>query len=83
MKDFCLPDLGEGLDEAEIVSWHAGVGDHVVADQPLVSVETAKAIVEIPSPCSGLIVKRFGEPGDVLKVADPLVAFDGGKHAPE
>ena len=60
MKDFCLPDLGEGLDEAEIVSWHAGVGDHVVADQPLVSVETAKAIVEIPSPYSGHIAKRFG-----------------------
>ncbi len=80
MKDFCLPDLGEGLDEAEIVSWHAGVGDHVVADQPLVSVETAKAIVEIPSPCSGHIAKRFGEPGDVLKVGDPLVAFDGGKR---
>jgi pyruvate dehydrogenase E2 component (dihydrolipoamide acetyltransferase) len=78
--DFCLPDLGEGLDEAEIVSWHAGVGDHVVADQPLVSVETAKAIVEIPSPCSGHIAKRFGEPGDVLKVGDPLVAFEDGER---
>ena len=80
MKDFYLPDLGEGLDEAEIVSWHAGVGDHVVADQPLVSVETAKAIVEIPSPCSGHIAKRFGEPGDVLKVGDLLVAFENGKR---
>jgi 2-oxoisovalerate dehydrogenase E2 component (dihydrolipoyl transacylase) len=80
MSDFCLPDLGEGLDEAEIISWHAGVGDHVVADQPLVSVETAKAIVEIPSPYSGHIAKRFGEPGDVLKVGDPLVAFDDGKR---
>jgi len=78
--DFCLPDLGEGLDEAEIISWHAGVGDHVVADQPLVSVETAKAIVEIPSPCSGHIAKRFGEPGDILKVGDPLVAFEDGKR---
>ena len=80
MTEFCLPDLGEGLDEAEIISWHAGVGDHVVADQPLVSVETAKAIVEIPSPCSGSIAKCFGEPGDVLKVGDPLVAFEDGKH---
>ena len=80
MKDFCLPDLGEGLDEAEIISWHAGVGDHVVADQPLVSVETAKAIVEIPSPYSGHITKRFGEPGDVLKVGDPLVAFDNAEQ---
>ena len=80
MTDFCLPDLGEGLDEAEIVSWHAGVGDRVVADQPLVSVETAKAIVEIPSPCSGRIARRFGEPGDILKVGDPLVAFDEGER---
>lgn len=75
MTDFRLPDLGEGLDEAEIVSWHAGVGDRVVADQPLVAVETAKAVVEIPSPCSGRIAKRYGEPGDILKVGDPLVAF--------
>ena len=78
MTDFFLPDLGEGLDEAEIVSWHAGVGDRVVADQPLVSVETAKAIVEIPSPNSGHIAKRFGEPGDVLKVGDLLVTFTDG-----
>jgi pyruvate dehydrogenase E2 component (dihydrolipoamide acetyltransferase) len=80
MKDFTLPDLGEGLDEAEIISWHAGVGDRVVADQPLVSVETAKAIVEIPSPCSGHIAKRFGEPGDILKVGDLLVTFDDGER---
>jgi len=78
VTDFFLPDLGEGLDEAEIVSWHAGVGDHVVADQPLVSVETAKAIVEIPSPDSGHIAKRFGEPGDILKVGDLLVTFADG-----
>ena len=45
MKTFDLPDLGEGLQEAEIVSWHVGAGDHVVADQPLVSVETDKAVV--------------------------------------
>jgi pyruvate dehydrogenase E2 component (dihydrolipoamide acetyltransferase) len=80
MTDFRLPDLGEGLDEAEIVSWHADVGDRVVADQPLVSVETAKAIVEIPSPRSGHIAKRFGEPGDVLKVGDRLVAFDDAER---
>lgn len=80
MKDFCLPDLGEGLDEAEIVSWHANVGDRVVTDQPLVSVETAKAIVEIPSPRSGHIAKRFGEPGDVLEVGDPLVTFEDAER---
>ena len=49
MTTFKLPDLGEGLQEAEIVAWHVGVGDHVVVDQPLVSVETEKAVVEIPS----------------------------------
>ena len=51
MRTFNLPDLGEGLQEAEIVSWHVSPGDQVVADQPLVSVETDKAVVEVPSPC--------------------------------
>ena len=55
MTTFRLPDLGEGLTEAEIVAWHVGQGDHVVADQPLVSVETDKAVVEIPSPRSGRV----------------------------
>src|SRR6266571_2173250 len=50
MHQFILPDLGEGLEEAEIVAWHVNEGDHVVADQPLVSVETDKAVVEVPSP---------------------------------
>ena len=57
MSTFKLPDLGEGLQDAEIVAWHVSAGDHVVADQPLVSVETAKAVVEIPSPQSGHIAK--------------------------
>jgi pyruvate dehydrogenase E2 component (dihydrolipoamide acetyltransferase) len=77
---FDLPDLGEGLHEAEIVAWHAGVGDHVVADQPLVSVETDKAVVEVPSPRSGRIARRFAEPGDVLQVGEPLVEFESGEH---
>ncbi len=50
MSTFNLPDLGEGLQEAELVAWHVAEGDHVVVDQPLVSVETEKAVVEIPSP---------------------------------
>ena len=50
MRQFLLPDLGEGLEEAEIVAWHVNEGDHVVTDQPLVSVETDKAVVEVPSP---------------------------------
>src|SRR5439155_10118384 len=55
MRQFLLPDLGEGLEEAEIVTWHVNEGDRVVIDQPLVSVETDKAVVEVPSPWSGQI----------------------------
>ncbi|MBE9558188.1 MAG: 2-oxo acid dehydrogenase subunit E2 [Proteobacteria bacterium] len=75
---FKLPDLGEGLAEAEIVAWHVGVGDHVVTDQPLVSVETDKAVVEVPSPQSGHIAALHGEAGDVVAVGAPLVEFTGG-----
>ena len=55
MRQFMLPDLGEGLEEAEIVTWHVNEGDHVVTDQPLVSVETDKAVVEIEAPVSGTL----------------------------
>src|ERR1700739_154462 len=78
MREFLLPDLGEGLEEAEIVAWHVTEGDHVVADQPLVSVETDKAVVEVPSPQSGRIARLFGAKGDVVKVGWPLVAFAEG-----
>ncbi|MGF6544920.1 dihydrolipoamide acetyltransferase family protein [Paraburkholderia youngii] len=77
MKIFKLPDLGEGLQEAEIVEWHVNDGDEVRADQPLLSVETAKAIVEIPSPQSGRITKLFGRTGDIVHLGAPLVAFEG------
>jgi pyruvate dehydrogenase E2 component (dihydrolipoamide acetyltransferase) len=73
---FYLPDLGEGLPEAEIREWHVAVGDSVVQDQPLVSVETAKAIVDIPSPRSGSIARLFGESGEMVHTGDPLVEFD-------
>ncbi len=78
MTAFRLPDVGEGLHEAEIVAWHVGPGDHVVADQPLVSVETDKAVVEIPSPQSGRIEQRHGEAGDLIRVGDVLVDFADG-----
>ena len=78
MKIFKLPDLGEGLQEAEIVTWHVKAGDTVTVDQPLASVETAKAIVDIPSPYAGKIVKLFGNERDVARVGQPLVAFEGG-----
>jgi pyruvate dehydrogenase E2 component (dihydrolipoamide acetyltransferase) len=76
MTTFKLPDLGEGLQEAEVVAWHVGVGDHVVADQPLVSVETEKAVVEIPSPQSGRIAELFAGVGDIVRIGAPLVAFE-------
>ena len=77
MTIFKLPDLGEGLQEAEIREWHVSIGDEVKEDQPLVSVETDKAIVEIPSPRSGRIQKLNGKPGDILQVGDSLVEFEG------
>ena len=78
MHQFMLPDLGEGLEEAEIVTWYVNEGDHVVTDQPLVSVETDKAVVEIPSPASGRISHLFGAKGDLVKVGTPLVEFAEG-----
>ena len=78
MRQFTLPDLGEGLEEAEIVTWYVNEGDHVVTDQPLLSVETDKAVVEIPSPSSGRIAHLFGAKGDLVKVGTPLVEFAEG-----
>ncbi|MGH8542016.1 MAG: dihydrolipoamide acetyltransferase family protein [Stenotrophobium sp.] len=82
MSIFKLPDLGEGLQEADIREWHVKEGDTVKIDQPLVSVETAKAVVEVPSPQAGKIVKLHGKPGDTVEVGKPLVSFDGGEEAP-
>jgi 2-oxoisovalerate dehydrogenase E2 component (dihydrolipoyl transacylase) len=76
MTTFNLPDLGEGLAEAEIVAWHVKVGDRVRVDQPMVSVETAKAVVEVPSPYSGIIRALHGEAGTVVETGKPLVDFD-------
>lgn len=78
MSDFLLPDLGEGLVEAEIVEWHVGPGDHVVAGQPLVSVETDKSVVEVPAPQAGTVAACHGGPGDLVAVGAPLVTFAAG-----
>lgn len=77
MKYFKLPDLGEGLQEAEIVEWHVKAGDTVKADQLLVSVETAKAIVDIPAPYDGVVAQLFGTGGSLLHVGEPLLAYEG------
>jgi len=81
MKIFKLPDLGEGLQEAEIVKWHVKAGDVVKTDAPMVSVETAKAVVDIPAPYAGKIVKLYGNPGDIAHIGAPLVAFEGESDA--
>jgi 2-oxoisovalerate dehydrogenase E2 component (dihydrolipoyl transacylase) len=76
MKIFNLPDLGEGLAEAEIVRWHVNTGDHIDADAPMLAVETAKAIVEVPSPFSGVIKAIHGNPGDMVATGALLVEFE-------
>ncbi|MGF3054374.1 dihydrolipoamide acetyltransferase family protein [Microbacterium sp. YY-03] len=80
---FLLPDLGEGLPEAEIVAWHVAVGDEVALNQTIAEVETAKAIVELPSPYAGTIAELFANAGDVVEVGKPLLAFNlAGESAP-
>ncbi|MFF6775603.1 dihydrolipoamide acetyltransferase family protein [Streptomyces sp. NPDC012637] len=88
--EFKLPDLGEGLTEAEIVRWLVAVGDVVAIDQPVVEVETAKAMVEVPCPYGGVVTARFGEEGTELPVGAPLLTVavggapdDGASPAPE
>lgn len=81
MSTFHLPDLGEGLQDAEIVSWHVSVGDNVVSDQPLVSVETDKAVVEVPAPHSGRIARLYGEAGDRIDVDAPLADIEENERS--
>ncbi|WP_098025351.1 dihydrolipoamide acetyltransferase family protein [Streptomyces sp. st115] len=76
--EFKLPDLGEGLTEAEIVRWLVEVGDVVAIDQPVVEVETAKAMVEVPCPYGGVVTARFGEEGTELPVGAPLLTVAVG-----
>lgn len=79
--EFRLPDLGEGLEDAEVVNWLVSAGDEVVLNQPLVEVDTAKALVEIPSPFAGIVVKLHAGAGDVVKVGAPLVTFEVSDEA--
>lgn len=82
-KVFLVPDVGEGLIEAEIVLWKVKVGDVVALNQPLVDVETAKAVVELPSPFVGTVVTLHGAVGDTMEVNTPLVTFEvGGDDTP-
>ncbi|MDP5313203.1 dihydrolipoamide acetyltransferase family protein [Streptomyces poriferorum] len=80
--EFKLPDLGEGLTEAQIVRWLVEVGDVVAIDQPVVEVETAKAMVEVPCPYGGVVTARFGEEGTELPVGAPLLTVAVGTVEP-
>jgi 2-oxoisovalerate dehydrogenase E2 component (dihydrolipoyl transacylase) len=83
VRDFKLPDLGEGLEEAEIVSWLVKEGEEVELNQPIVEVETEKALVQIPSPYAGVVEKLHGDVGDRVKVGAPLVSIKTTGDQPE
>jgi len=78
MSVFRLPDLGEGLADAEILAWHVQPGQRVSADQPMVSVETAKAVVEVPVPFAGTVTALRAAVGDIVATGAPLIEFDAG-----
>lgn len=77
MRAFVLPDLGEGLHEAEIVAWHVEAGAEVKADDPLVSVETDKAVVEVPAPWTGRVTRLCAAVGERIAVGAPVVEYAG------
>lgn len=77
MKIFRLPDLGEGLPDADIREWYVKPGDKIDIDQPLVAMETAKALVDVPAPFSGTVEKLYGEAGDTIHTGEPLIGFEG------
>jgi pyruvate dehydrogenase E2 component (dihydrolipoamide acetyltransferase) len=80
--EFALPDLGEGLTDAALVSWSVGVGDTVELNQTIAEVETAKAVVSLPSPFSGIVVELLAEPGDTVPVAAPLIRVRNDLEVP-
>ncbi|WP_035781997.1 biotin/lipoyl-containing protein, partial [Arthrobacter sp. H14] len=78
---FLLPDLGEGLTEAELVNWLVGVGEEIVVDQPIAEVETAKSVVEVPSPFAGTVAVLHGDAGSTIDVGKPLISVDATEVA--
>ncbi|MEU4720169.1 dihydrolipoamide acetyltransferase family protein [Nonomuraea dietziae] len=81
-REFKLPDVGEGLTEAEIVRWHVKPGDSVKVNQIVVEIETAKSIVELPSPWAGVVADLLAEEGQTVDVGLPIIAVDTGEAAP-
>ncbi|HWW08687.1 MAG TPA: dihydrolipoamide acetyltransferase family protein [Candidatus Acidoferrales bacterium] len=76
VRDFLMPDLGEGLTEGEIIEWLVAEGDTVAVDQPIADMSTEKAMVQVPTPFAGRVVKLHGAPGDFIKVGSPLISID-------
>ena len=84
VREFTLPDVGEGVAEGELLEWHVAVGDTVTEDQVVAEVETDKAVVDVPSPVNGTVRELRAEPGDVVPVGDVIITFDvEGEDAPE
>ncbi len=82
VRQFPLPDVGEGLTEAEIVTWRVGVGDTIEVNQPIVDIETAKAVVELPSPFAGRVVELLVPEGRVAEVGTPILAVEVSDREP-
>ena len=78
VRRFALPDLGEGLTEANVAAWHVAAGDEVALNQVLLEVETEKAVVELPSPFAGTVVELLAAAGESVEVGAPLIAIDTG-----
>ena len=81
IKTFYLPDLGEGLPDATVVEWHVKEGDSIKLDAPLCSMETAKAVVDVPSPYTGKVTKLYGAPGDIIETGAALADFEPDPNA--
>ena len=79
-KEFCLPDIGEGIAEAEIVKWLVQEGASVSEDQNLVEIETDKAIVTLPSPHAGTVTRLHGKEGDIIKVGETQFLYKVEQH---
>ena len=80
-QTFTLPDLGEGLQEAEILTWHVKPGEQIAVDDPLLAVETAKAVVEVPSPFAGMVSQLHVREGDVVAIGAALLDVGSGNGA--
>jgi 2-oxoisovalerate dehydrogenase E2 component (dihydrolipoyl transacylase) len=81
VPDFLLPDLGEGLEEAEVIAWRVKPGDHVAVDQVIAEVETAKAVVEVPVPYAGVVTALHAAAGGIISVGQPLITVTANEEA--